>query len=278
MITYRIWIVTGTYQHFYERCKTLSHIHVQHVAHRGGSALAPENTMAAFRNALTLPVDAIELDVHMSRDGHAVVFHDNSVERLTDGTGNIADLDFAYLRCLNASAHFAGGWPEPQHIPALREVLELAQGHVQVYIELKTSKRGQHYGRYPNIVETVVAEVRSQHMLADVLIMSFDWALLPIVKTLEPKVQTGALVSDDAWDRGAANALETLLKQVSALDCNWINMDSNLFTPGMPDKIHEHGFKLGLWTVNNLQKIQRCAAAGVDSITSDQPDLFAKLA
>src|SRR5437667_2473915 len=99
----------------------------QRVAHRGGSHLAPQNTLAAFRNALTLPVDAIELDVHMSRDGHAIVFHDYTVNKLTNGHGNILDLDFAYLRSLNAAAHFPGGWPEPQQIPTLREVLDLAR-------------------------------------------------------------------------------------------------------------------------------------------------------
>src|SRR5579875_2606703 len=88
----------------------------QRVAHRGGSQLAPQNTLAAFRNALALPIDAIELDVHLSRDGQLVVIHDNTVEKLTDGEGNILDLDFAYLRSLNAAAHFPGGWPQAQQI------------------------------------------------------------------------------------------------------------------------------------------------------------------
>src|SRR2546429_5493756 len=76
---------------------------LQRIAHRGGAHLAPENTLAAFRNALTLPVDTIEMDVQMSRDGYPIVFHDNTIERLTDGEGNILDLDFATLRSLNAS-------------------------------------------------------------------------------------------------------------------------------------------------------------------------------
>ena len=138
--------------------KTFMHHHIQRVAHRGGSHLAPENTLAAFRNALTLPIDAIELDVHMTRDGHTVVFHDYTVEKRTNGSGNMLDLDFAYVRSLNAAAHFAGGWPEPQQIPTLREVLELAKGHVQVYIEIKASKRNGIMGRHPNIAETVVEE------------------------------------------------------------------------------------------------------------------------
>src|SRR3989449_544425 len=133
--------------------RILMNKHVQRVAHRGGSHLAPENTLAAFRNALTFPIDAIELDVHMSRDGHAVVIHDNTVDKRTNGKGNILDLDFAYLRSLNAAAYFPGGWPEPQQIPTLREVLDLAKGHTQVYIEIKASKRDGVQGRYPHIAQ-----------------------------------------------------------------------------------------------------------------------------
>src|SRR6266571_8439333 len=115
--------------------RILMNKHVQRVAHRGGSRLAPENTLAAFRNALTLPIDTIELVVHMTRDGQVIVFHDNTVERRTNGVGNLLDLDFAYLRGLNAAAHFPGGWPEPQQIPALREVLDLVKGQLKVRSE-----------------------------------------------------------------------------------------------------------------------------------------------
>jgi glycerophosphoryl diester phosphodiesterase len=248
--------------------------HPQRVAHRGGSHLAPQNTLAAFRNALTLPVDAIELDVHMSRDGHAIVFHDYTVDKLTNGHGNILDLDFAYLRSLNAAAHFPGGWPEPQQIPTLREVLDLARGHVQVYIEIKPSRRDSTYGSYPHIAETVIEEVRTAAMLDQVLIISFDWTVLPLVKSIEPTLLTGALVSRDVWNPDRAQALSILIDQVTALGCNWINMDRNLFTPLMPAAAHQHGFKLGLWTVNARDQLRRLAATGVDSLTSDRPDLF----
>ena len=252
--------------------------HIQRVAHRGGSHLAPENTLAAFRNALTLPIDAIELDVHMSRDGQAVVIHDNTVDKRTNGRGNILDLDFAYLRSLNAAAHFPGGWPEPQQIPTLREVLDLAKGHAQVYIEIKPSKRDGVQDRYPHIAETVVDEVRSAGMLDQVLIISFDWLILPQVKALEPALSTGALVSNDVWNPRAKRSIQTLMEQVAELRCEWINMDDELFTSEMPAMFHERGFKLGLWTVNTAKAMLRFAAAGVDSLTSDRPDLFSVLA
>jgi len=249
----------------------------QRVAHRGGSHLAPENTLAAFRNALTLPIDAIELDVHMSRDGRAIVFHDYTVEKLTNGEGNILDLDFSYLRSLNAAAHFPGGWPQPQQIPTLSEVLDLARSRVQVYIEIKPSKRDGVYGRYPNIIETVVNEVRAVGMLNQVLIISFDWFVLPVVKSLESKLQTGVLVSTDVWTPGAEHAIDTLMSQARELGASWINLDRDLFTDDLLYAAHEHGFKLGLWTVNTLDQMRRFAANGVDSLTTDRPDLFAEM-
>ena len=251
--------------------------HVERVAHRGGSQLAPQNTLAAFRNALTLPVDAIELDVHLSRDGQAIVFHDYTVDKLTDGRGNILDLDFAYLRSLNAAAHYPGSWPRVEQIPTLREVLELAKGHVRVYIEIKPSKRNGVYGSYPRMAETVLAELRATEMIDQVLVMSFDWTVLPKIKALEPALQTGALVSNTEWNARANNALDILTEQVAALGCNWINMDIGLFTPDMPTVFHQHDFKLGIWTVNILSDMQRLAKAGVASLTSDRPDLFARI-
>jgi len=250
---------------------------IQRVAHRGGSHLAPENTLAAFRNALILPIDAIELDVHMSRDGHLIVFHDNVVDKRTDGSGNIRVLDFAYLRSLNAAARFPGGWPEPQQIPTLREVLDLAKGRSKVYIEIKTSKQNGTSGRYPNIAERVVEEVRSAGMLDQVLVISFDWMILPIIKSVEPALPTGALVSKDVWNPGAEHALQNLIEQVKMLWCKWINVDCGLFTEDMLQAAHEHGLKLGLWTVNTEDALRRFASVGVDSLTSDRPDLFAVL-
>jgi glycerophosphoryl diester phosphodiesterase len=249
---------------------------VQRIAHRGGSRLAPENTLAAFRNALTLPVDTIELDVQMSRDGYSIVFHDNTLERLTDGNGNILDLDFAYLRSLNAAAHFPG-WPVAEQIPTLREVLDLANGRVQVQIEIKTSQRDGVYGRYPQIAEAVVNEVRATGMLQQVVIISFDWPVLPVVKALEPALVTGAIVSDNAWKPDAEDALDTLVQQIKPLGCEWIALDHKLFTSDMPAVLHKHGFQSGLWTVNTLEQLRHFATAGVDALTSDRPDFFAQL-
>jgi glycerophosphoryl diester phosphodiesterase len=247
---------------------------IQRVAHRGGALLAPENTIAAFLNAFSLPIDAIELDVHMSRDGHVIVFHDNLVQKRTKGSGNILDLDLSYLRSLDAAVHYPGGWPEPQHIPTLSEVLELAKGRTQVYIEIKTSKRGRILGSYPNIAEKVIELVHKAGMINNVLIISFDWQILSAIKSIEQILETGMLVSKKVWNPSARNGMSLLLEKAEEYACEWINMDYKLFTTEMPQTIHDNGLKLGLWTVNSETEMLFFAGAGVDSLTSDRPDLF----
>ncbi len=251
--------------------------HFQRVAHRGGSLLAPENTLAAFRHALTWPIDAIELDLQMSCDGHAVVFHDNTVERLTNGTGNILNLDLAYLRSLDAAAHFSGGWPEPQQIPTLHEVLALAKGRVQVYIEIKLAQQDGLYTSYPHIAETVVSEVQEAGMLDQVIVISFDWPILAEIKALEATIATGAIVSRNVWKPEPKQALETLIEQVQSLGCSWVNLDDRLFTAEILETVHRHHLKLGIWTVNTLSRLRTLAASGVDSLTTDRPDFFSAI-
>jgi glycerophosphoryl diester phosphodiesterase len=248
------------------------------IAHRGGSLLAPENTLAAFRQALTLPVDAVELDVQITRDGHAVVFHDNTVDRLTEGVGNVLDLKLSDLRSLNAAANFSGGWPQREIIPTLHEALAFLKGRKQVYIEAKNSKRDNVYGRYPRMAETIVEEVRAAGMLQQVVVISFDWQILADIKSLAPECSLGMIVGYGWWSRQPPErALTTLFEQVAALQCQWLNMDYSLFTPAILEAIHEHGFKQGLWTVNTLDALQHFATAGVDSLTTDRPDLFAHI-
>lgn len=254
----------------------LEHHYLVQVAHRGGSLLAPENTLAAFRQALTLPVDMVECDVQMTRDGRAIVFHDYTVDRLTDGTGNILDLSFADLRSLNAAAHFPGGWPQAEAIPTLREVLDLLYGRKQLCLEIKNSCRDGVYGRYPGIAETVIAELRAAGMTQHVLIISFDWHILSDIKRQAPEISLGLIVWREWWEAQETDqALTRLLEEAAELQCQWINADYTLFTPDLLKAVHQHHFKLGLWTVNTLAELQVLALAGVDALTTDRPDFFA---
>jgi glycerophosphoryl diester phosphodiesterase len=106
------------------------------IAHRGAAGLAPENTLAAYRQAIALGVDYIEIDVRMTRDRQFVALHDATVDRTTNGTGAIADLRLAEARRLDAGAKFGPRY-RGERIPTLEEVLELCQGRVGIYLDHK---------------------------------------------------------------------------------------------------------------------------------------------
>lgn len=253
--------------------------YIQRVAHRGGALLAPENTLAAFQQALSLNVDAIELDVQVSRDGVPVVFHDNTVDRLTDGTGNLLDLDAAALHALNVTAHFSTGWPQVEHIPTLHEALVFLrqQPETRIYIELKMSKRDGVQGRYSQISEKVIAQVQELAMEKQVLVISFDWHLLAQVKELAPSIATGAIVSRDQWAVHHSSALNDVCERVVAIGASWICVDHRQFFEEMPALVHQHQLRLNIWTVNTLEALRHFTTTDIDSLTSDRPDFFTQL-
>lgn len=247
------------------------------VAHRGGAQLAPENTLGAFRNALALQVDAVELDVQMSRDGQLVVFHDNTLERLTEGQGNLLDLDFAYLRSLNAAANFPGGWSAHEQIPTLREVLELVKGRARVLLELKSSQRDGVYGRYPGMVPAVLEELQGMEMLDQVLLIAFDWELLAEAKQLQPEAETGLILSHEVWDVQAKSWVAVACTRARELGSTWIDIDQRLLTQEVAQMIRQEGLHLAAWTANTPEDIQHCQEVGVEALATDCPDLMPRL-
>ncbi len=114
-------------------------------------------------------------------------------------------------------------------------------------------------------------------MLDQVLVISFDWPILAEIKALEATIATGAIVSRTVWKPEPKHALETLVEQVQSLGCSWVNLDDKLFTPEILEIVHHRGLKLGIWTVNTLPRLRSLIASGVDSLTTDRPDLFSAL-
>lgn len=138
-------------------------------AHRGDSGAYPENTLLAFSQALTLPIDGIELDVHLSKDGQTVIIHDETVDRTTGGTGAVAEMTLSELQRLDASFLWRGTVPV-QRVPTLAEYLELVKNcPITTNIELKTDRNP-----YPGIEECVWEQVCAFHLEDRVLFSSFN--------------------------------------------------------------------------------------------------------
>lgn len=151
-------------------------------AHRGDSAHFPENTMAAFRAAIEVGVDMIETDVQLTRDGVPVLIHDKTVDRTTDGTGDVKDMTFAELRALNA-----GTEELPQQIPTLSELLELLQGTgVTLNLEVKEYHEEGNEARSRECVDKCVALIERYDMEEMMLFNSFDAPVLEYIDRAYP--------------------------------------------------------------------------------------------
>lgn len=158
------------------------------VAHRGASGRAPENTFASYEAALAIGVDAIELDVHLSRDGHLVVIHDANLARTTSGQGLVHEHTLAELKALDAGSWYAPSFAG-ERIPSFEEVLDRIGPRVALQVEVK--------GRTDGVAEATVAALRSHGLLERAMITSFHLDLLPLVRRLAPTAEIGAL----AWGR-----------------------------------------------------------------------------
>jgi glycerophosphoryl diester phosphodiesterase len=238
------------------------------VAHRGGAALAPENTLAAFANAIKLGVDLVECDVHLSKDGQVVVMHDADVSRTTDGKGQISELTLGELGKLNAAAKFPGG-SAAQTVPTLAELLDLVKGKVGLQIEIKVAPGNK---RYPGIERKVIDLVNARGMTNDVIVISFDFPTLKEIKALEPRIQTGALVRADWFSARNHHVEQIVADALDATGADYFAPTAAPVTAALVNAAHARGLKIGVWTVNAAPDMQRYAEWGVDAITTDRPD------
>ncbi len=223
------------------------------VAHRGASAQAPENTLAAFRQALADGVPAAECDVHVTADGEVVVLHDPTLERTTNGAGDVAARTWAELRPLDA-----GGWFAPRFagepVPALGQLLDLVRGKLVLFIELKDGA---------GLEERVAALVDARRQRSQVAVLSFDAARVARAKRLMPDVPALVLHRD--------GASATMLAEAVAIDADGIALHHALVDADVVARAHDAGLAVFVFTVNDAAEARRLAALGVDGVISDTP-------
>ena len=229
------------------------------IAHRGASALAPENTIAAFEKAVELGADAIELDLHVSRDGELVIIHDDTLDRTTDGQGPVHARSLQELKRLDAGRWFGESFAG-QRIPALAEVLDRFAGKVPLALEVKAGS-----AFFRGIEERVVSILREHQVISQVAVASFDHHALLALKELEPLLRTAALLVGRPVSLSAlAGPSKT---DAMALECS-------LVTKTEVDACHAAGLQLVVWVVNEPAQIRYFIDLGVDGIITDRPDLL----
>ncbi len=230
-------------------------------AHRGASAYAPENTLAAFALAIEQGADAIELDVKLTVDGHVVAFHDLTVERTTGVEGRLQDLSLAKLRSLDAGSFFSPKF-HGEKIPLLEEVFESFGRQTFINVELSN-----HYTPDDNLVETVCMVVKKFNLQKRILFSSFHPRSLAKARGLLPDVPRGLLANDGyraMWVRsfvfyfGDFQALHPHLWTTS---------------PQQVKRVHRLGRRVHVFTVNEESHLRKFFRWGVNGVFTDDPPL-----
>ena len=259
----------------------------RYVAHRGGAALWPENTLLAFRNAIALGASTIELDVHGTADDDVAVIHDPTVERTTDGTGAVGSLTAAELRRLRIKGR--DGRPTEEWVPTLVEVLALAApASVALLVEIKTpgqavtyervgdEVRGTPGPRYPGLEARVLAQLSGAGVAERAIVMAFNPAIVADVRSLAPRQMTALLVERRHVEATRATSAEPVA-WAARVGATFLGVHYSVCDAAMVAAARAASVMLGVYTVNDEAEMRRLAALGVDVIISDRADLVAAL-
>jgi glycerophosphoryl diester phosphodiesterase len=228
-------------------------------AHRGSSAHAPENTLAAFQLALTQGAPALELDAMLSADGQVVVIHDDTVDRTTNGSGNVRQMPLAAIKELEAGSYFDPAF-KGEKIPTLSEVFETVGRRIFINIEIKN------YASPLDSLPSSIASLVQKHNLAEyVLFSSFNPLALLKIRRILPQVPCGLLIfhgSAGGWARGWLGR---------RFPCQALHPDLRDVIPSFIASTHQSGRRMHVYTVNQPDEMKRLFDLGVDGIFTDDP-------
>ncbi len=223
------------------------------IAHRGSSATAPENTLAAFRLAAEQRTDFVELDVQESADGQVLVVHDSDLMKVGGNPAKIWGADAATLRAVDI-----GSFKDPrfsaERLPTLAEALAACKGRCRVIVELKS------YGHNQQLEQRVAAIVEEAGMQNDCMFMSLDLEMVRKMKALRPSWRVGLLVAKAMGD-------------LTELKADFLAVEARMATRGFVRRAHRAGQDVYIWTVNDPAWMFTGLSRGVDGLITDKPDV-----
>ena len=229
------------------------------IAHRGNSAVAPQNTLAAFEAAWRAGAGSIEIDVQLTADGEVVVIHDDTVDATTDGTGALAGLTLADVRALDAGSWFSPAYAG-QRVPTFAEVVDLllSRPGVELLLEVKGSWTTEQ-------VRKVTEPLRAAGLTDRVIGQSFWPETVAALAEADPGLRRGLLVfqtDEDLLDRCA---------ELGVMTCNPLGT-LLLEQPDLVDRLHAAGLQVMVWTLNEPEHWEAAVRLDVDGIITDRPD------
>lgn len=232
------------------------------IAHRGSAGEAPENTMAAFKLALEQQCDAIELDVHISKDGEIIVCHDATLDRTTNGTGYLYEKTASEIKAFDAGSWFDEKYAGEQ-VPLLEEVFDLVPPQIMINIEIK-------YSYEHNIESRLIELMRRKNRLSNVVVSSFDYKSLAVLKELEPEVKIGLLYNANFIRHRDAAALMPV--PVYSLHPNILRISKEDIADA-----RNHGLHVYPYTINTEEDMKQALQTHVSGIITDYPAVLRSL-
>lgn len=231
-------------------------------AHRGASAIAPENTIAAFRAAAEQGARWVELDVALLADDTLVVIHDDTIDRTTSGTGSLGALRRDDLAALDAGTWFDARF-SGERLPTLAEAIDaLGELGMSANVEIK---QHEHHKSLDQLVHAVQADIARRGANTEIMISSFDPEALKAMHALEPDLEMAMLwvVPPEDW-----------ADQLKAIPATTIHMHYKALSIGLLEQTREKGIKVRAWTCNNPIELISFWGAGLTGVITDDPGLF----
>ncbi|MED0960596.1 glycerophosphodiester phosphodiesterase [Bacillus paramycoides] len=242
--------------------------HIKNIAHRGASAYAPEHTLEAYQLGQQLKGDYIEIDLQMTKDGHLVAMHDETLNRTTNGTGFVKDHTLDEIKQLNAGSFFNKKYPnlakkefENAKVPTLEEIIETFGHNANYYIETKSPDE------YPGMEEKLL-EIINQYQISDkVIIQSFSEESLRKIHSLNANIPLVQLLSF----KKAVQLTDLEIKNYKTY-CIGLGMNYKYIDAAYVKKIKKHGLEVHPFTVDNEKDMEKLIKWGVDGIFTNYPD------
>lgn len=227
------------------------------VAHRGASAQAPENTLAALEMAINEGADWVEIDVQETREGEVVVIHDRDLKKIGRSSLRVFDAPLSDLQSVDV-----GSWMDPsfsdQRVPTLQQVLALCRDRVGIVIELK------YYGQETRLEERVVNLVEAASMQDQVSVMSLSYPGIQKIRSLRPGWTVGLLSS-------------VALGDITRLDVDYFAINARFANRSFIKRAHRQNREVMVWTVNDPVSMSAMISKGVDGIITDYPGLAVRV-
>ena len=238
---------------------------MQIIAHRGGAGIGLENTLSCIEKGIAAGADMIEVDIHLTKDGHLLVCHDQTVDRTTNGEGKIREMTLEEIRKLQVVDE--NGNATNEHLPTFEEVLSIVNGRAKLLVEIKRTK-----DIYQGIEQKLIDEIEEHQASSWIVIQSFNDSVLENLHAIKPEQRLEKLII--CKFPGLPLIFDGTLTKFSFKKYHYVS-SINIFyqaaSPSLIKEIHKQGKEVKIWTLNGPKDTPRLQ---VEGIITDRPDLW----